>query len=368
MSPILLSAGIGALAMYFLDPQAGRRRRARTRDKADRTARKLREAYDVTARDTRHRFSGLQATGRRLLRREGADDQTLVGRVRAVLGRYVSHPHAIEVDAHDGEVSMRGPILEHEVPGLLKAVKAVPGLRRMSNHLTAYKEPGNVSSLQGGVPRGGQRFELLQDNWSPAARLAVGLAGVFLLARGGIAGRIGGAGLLARSLTNLDFATLVGLGEPRDGIEVHKTISVNAPVDKVFAFWSDFQNFPRFMRNVREVHVHGERSEWVVNGPAGVPVQWTSEIVSMEPNSHLEWRSTPGSPVKQEGCVRFEPAGEAATRVTVQLCYVPPAGALGHAVAAIFGADPKSEMDADLMRMKSTIETGRVPHDAAQPG
>ena len=47
---------------------------------------------------------------------------------------------------------------------------------------------------------------------------------------------------------------------------------------------------------------------------------------------------------------------------------VPPAGAFGHAVAALFGADPKSEMDVDLLRMKAMIETGRAPHDAAQPG
>jgi uncharacterized membrane protein len=39
---------------------------------------------------------------------------------------------------------------------------------------------------------------------------------------------------------------------------------------------------------------------------------------------------------------------------------------LGHAVAALFGADPKAEMDEDLMRMKSLIETGTRPHDAAQ--
>jgi hypothetical protein len=36
-------------------------------------------------------------------------------------------------------------------------------------------------------------------------------------------------------------------------------------------------------------------------------------------------------------------------------------------VASIFGADPKSEMDADLLRMKSMIETGHPPHDAARP-
>ena len=31
----------------------------------------------------------------------------------------------------------------------------------------------------------------------------------------------------------------------------------------------------------------------------------------------------------------------------------------------MFGADPKKEMDEDLMRMKSFIETGQTPHDAA---
>jgi len=70
--------------------------------------------------------------------------------------------------------------------------------------------------------------------------------------------------------------------------------------------------------------------------------------------------------VQHEGEVRFEPENSG-TRVTVCLCYVPPAGAFGHAVASLFGADPKSEMDADLMRMKTMIETGKRPHDAAQP-
>ena len=90
-------------------------------------------------------------------------------------------------------------------------------------------------------------------------------------------------------------------------------------------------------------------------------------MVRSEPNALIEWRSTPDSQVKHEGAVRFEPTDDGGTRVSVGLCYVPPAGALGHAVASLFGADPKSEMDADLMRMKSMIETGKRPHDAAQP-
>ena len=70
--------------------------------------------------------------------------------------------------------------------------------------------------------------------------------------------------------------------------------------------------------------------------------------------------------MRHAGEVRFEPNGDGGTRLGVRLAYVPPAGALGHAVAALLGADPKSEMDADLMRMKTMIETGRPPHDAAR--
>jgi len=150
------------------------------------------------------------------------------------------------------------------------------------------------------------------------------------------------------------------------GIAVQKTIYVAAPVGEVYAFWTDYQNFPRFMHNVREVRVDGAGSHWVVAGPAGVPVQWDSRIVELEPNALPRWCSSPGSALKHEGCVRFE-GSRAGTRVTVQLRYVPSGGAFGHAVASLFGADPKSEMDADLLRTKSMIETGRPPHDAARP-
>jgi len=367
MNRILYSAAAGALAMYFLDPQGGRRRRARTRDKVEYAKRRLRDAYDVTARDARHRMVGLQAMSRRLLHRgESVPDETLVGRVRALLGRYCSHPHAIEVGVREGEVTLAGPILAHEAPGLVGAVKSVAGVSRVSSELVEHREAGNVSSLQGGVPRRGQRFELMQDNWSPSARLLVGTVGLALLLRGGLFSRLGGAALLARAITNLDFATLFGFADAEDGIEVQKTIHVHAPVDKVFDFWSHFENFPHFMSKVRDVHVAGNRSHWVVRGPAGVAVEWTSEVVRSEPNALIEWRSTPDSHVQHEGEVRFEPE-DSGTRVTVCLCYVPPAGAFGHAVASLFGADPKSEMDADLMRMKTMIETGKRPHDAAQP-
>jgi hypothetical protein len=49
----------------------------------------------------------------------------------------------------------------------------------------------------------------------------------------------------------------------------------------------------------------------------------------------------------------------------VELRYDPPAGALGHVAAPLFGADPKSRWDEDPLRMKRFVGTDRLPHDAA---
>jgi uncharacterized membrane protein len=175
---------------------------------------------------------------------------------------------------------------------------------------------------------------------------------------------IGGSALVARAATNMDVASLLGFG--RRGIAVEKIIDLDAPVERVFGFWTDYQNFPRATHNVREVRqIDGNRSRWVVAGPAGVPVHWDAEVTRIEPNALIEWRSTDGSDVRHAGEVRFAPRN-GGTRLHVHLSYVPPGGALGHAVAALLGADPKSEMDADLLRMKTMIETGHAPHDAAR--
>ena len=95
-------------------------------------------------------------------------------------------------------------------------------------------------------------------------------------------------------------------------------------------------------------------------------MHWTAEVTRVEPGRLIEWCCSSGSDVWHSGRVSFDDNAHGGTRVQVEMSYVPPAGALGHAVATLFGADPKSEMDADLMRMKSMIESGNLPHDAAR--
>jgi uncharacterized membrane protein len=52
--------------------------------------------------------------------------------------------------------------------------------------------------------------------------------------------------------------------------------------------------------------------------------------------------------------------------VNLKLSYTPPAGVVGHVVARLFGRDPETEIEEDLRRIKSLIETGIDPHGVAQ--
>jgi uncharacterized membrane protein len=119
------------------------------------------------------------------------------------------------------------------------------------------------------------------------------------------------------------------------------------------------------MRNVRQVHTRPDgRSHWVVAGPAGVSVEWNAITTRLEPNRLLAWRTVSKAAVQHAGSIRFEPYN-GGTRLEIQLSYRPPGGVLGHELARLFGADPKTELDEDLLRLKSFLESGKPPRDAA---
>src|SRR5262249_58637899 len=92
---------LGAAGMYLFDPVQGRRRRAVLRDKFLHAGRQLTEAADTAARDLSQRARGVLAETRSLFAGEPATDEVLVQRVRARMGRAVSHPRAISVTAQD---------------------------------------------------------------------------------------------------------------------------------------------------------------------------------------------------------------------------------------------------------------------------
>ena len=147
------------------------------------------------------------------------------------------------------------------------------------------------------------------------------------------------------------------LGERRRTVDIQKSLHVEAPIDRVYAFWSTYDNFPLFMTNVRQVQDIGEgRSRWVVSGPGKRELQWNAVVTGREENTLLAWRSEPGSILNNAGAIRFSPE-ESGTRIDVRFCYSPPTGRAGRAVAEFFGGDPRTRLNQDLERLKTLLET-----------
>ena len=145
-----------------------------------------------------------------------------------------------------------------------------------------------------------------------------------------------------------------------EGIRVVRTMTVEAPIERVYEFWSDFENFPRFMSHVREVKRTGpDRTHWVVAGPGGTPIEWDAVITDRVPNEMISWRTVEGSLVEHRGTVRFRPAGNGATRIEVRMTYRPVGGALGHGIAELFGSDPERVIGEDLARVATHLRGPR---------
>jgi uncharacterized membrane protein len=368
------SLGAGALLTYFFDPQMGRRRRALVGDKAIRFKHKALDAIDVTSRDLKHRLGGFSSASKKLFYHHDVSDETLIQRVRAKLQALVSHPRSVQVNAAEGRITLSGPILAREAERLVARISSMRGVSGIENRLEVHESAESIPGLQGeaGQRKAGERPDIMQTNWSPSTRFiaatfgaATALYGARKLNVLGSSVAALGTAIFTRALTNLECKRLVGLGAGPHAITVHKILNVAAPVHDVFNFWSQYENFPRFMANIREVRSTGEnRSHWVVAGPAGAPVEWDAVVTNSVADQLLEWATTPESSVQHTGRVRFQanPDGRS-TRLDIRMSYNPMAGALGHGVASLFGVDPKSQMDQDLNRMKALIEPGTPPRD-----
>lgn len=150
---LLTGLGLGAGLMYLLDPQQGRRRRAQTWDKVKKGTRRGTSKVAALGRDAAHRTKGLAVRTTRKLKSETVTDETLKNRVRAEMGHHVTNASAVDVRVTQGQVTLLGPILEHEVDGLVSAVASVPGVREVDNRLHAYAKAGEHPDLQGSSPR-----------------------------------------------------------------------------------------------------------------------------------------------------------------------------------------------------------------------
>lgn len=138
-----------------------------------------------------------------------------------------------------------------------------------------------------------------------------------------------------------------------------KIIEINAPVERVFDLFSDFESFPRWMSHIKEVRYTGRRyTRWKAEAPLGSSVEWEAETTAFEPDRRISWRSVRGD-VETEGEVVFQETGHGTTLMRVRLGYDPPAGRLGAALARLFGTNPEEQLEEDLERFAAVAEGPR---------
>jgi uncharacterized membrane protein len=82
------------------------------------------------------------------------------------------------------------------------------------------------------------------------------------------------------------------------------TTEVKAPVDRVWAVWSDLEAMPRWMRWIESVKTleDPDLTDWTL-AAQGFRFQWKARITTRVEAQQLHWESVGGLPTK--GAVRF---------------------------------------------------------------
>jgi len=185
-----------------------------------------------------------------------------------------------------------------------------------------------------------------------------------------------GIGLIVRGITGKTMITkafgfdrnnvhVKGTGErvvgdhvstDRKGIKVEHQVVVNAPVDKVYKLFSNFENFPQWFNNVEQVRYTGaDRTHWKVKSNTGLNFEYDARIKTNIPNEVISWESVSGD-LPNAGAVRFHNLN-GNTRVEVTMEVNPPGGVIGESVAE-FLQDPKKQLEEDLQNFKRIAEGG----------
>jgi osmotically-inducible protein OsmY len=139
-----LALGLGA--MYFLDPDRGRSRRAWVLQKANRVMNETGDFARKTGTHLRNKAKGLAHETGLIGRGGNTNDFTLAERVRSALGRIGAAGAAIGVSAENGIVTLGGRC-DSELIGLIEdTCRSVPGVWdvRIEQLQALDREPGTL--------------------------------------------------------------------------------------------------------------------------------------------------------------------------------------------------------------------------------
>jgi uncharacterized membrane protein len=196
------------------------------------------------------------------------------------------------------------------------------------------------------------------------AALGGALIGVSRRGRGSSLARLAGFALVGVAARPFVAAALTRAGARRRTIAFNSSVEIERPVADVFAFFKDFENFPRVIGAVRSVVDYQDgRSHWEIYTPSGSVLSWDAVVTKYVPNSVIAWESVVRSLVESAGVARFTPLSATRTRVNLSVTHHPLHTTLKDAVRALLSADPRKTVADNLDHIRFYLESApqRMP-------
>lgn len=210
-----------------------------------------------------------------------------------------------------------------------------------------------------------------KENIDQGERALSIVAGTYLLYKGlkniihhpflGLQGAAAGGYLLYRGATGV-CPIYERLGKDTtdpEAINITEEIIVNAPRDKVYAFWRELSNLPKFMKHLKSVYeISGTESHWVANTPGNlIELDWNAEITREDEGSYLGWQSVEDSMIENAGKVEFrDTLNGTGTEIRIEIDYFPPAGSVGRGIVSLFNGVFEKMIREDVQNFKAYAE------------
>jgi uncharacterized membrane protein len=137
-----------------------------------------------------------------------------------------------------------------------------------------------------------------------------------------------------------------------------KTITVNAPVEKVFSYVDEATNLPKIwpslveVKDVKRLPNGGHSDKWVYK-MAGILLKGSSEDIEHIPNQRIVTKTKGGADSTQTWLFQPEAGG---TKVTFEVEYTVPIKVVGKLAEAIIVKMNEHEGDTLLANLKSIME------------
>jgi len=132
---MLAGMGLGAMAMYFWDPDRGRARRALKQDQVAGRVRSGGRSLRSAGSTIGDRARGWTAEMRGRMSNELVTDRQLVERVRSELGHHAGSLQHLDVEATGGEVTLRGRASGISPDQVVRVVEHVRGVETVRDEL-----------------------------------------------------------------------------------------------------------------------------------------------------------------------------------------------------------------------------------------